>query len=115
MPGSSEISMGITCHPVTFLCRVGLRTLPVLGQVLGSKACWPGIIFLSALSSFEPKTTCLIPSEIQQISGRKQPHLEIGGRVQILVSWKLMKFQNAHPNKAEVLKEERVIRLSMFK
>lgn len=63
MPGSAEISMGITCH-----CRIGLKTLrglSVLRQALCGKGCWPYFIFLSALNSFEPKTTCLIPSEIQ--------------------------------------------------
>lgn len=41
------------------------KVLPALGQALCRKGCWSCFLFLSVLDSFEPKTTCLIPTETQ--------------------------------------------------
>ena len=71
MPGSSEVSVRITHHLFLQRWRADTGVLPAPGWGICEKGYWPCFIFLSSLKSLEPKMTCLIPMEIQQIFGRK--------------------------------------------
>ena len=71
MPGSYEVSVGITHHLSLQQWRADTGVLPALGWGVFEKGYWPCFIFLLSLKSLEPKTTCLVPTEIQQIFGSK--------------------------------------------
>ena len=71
MPGSNEVSVGITHHLSLQQWRADTGVLPAMWWGVCEKGYWPCFIFLSSLKSLEPKTTCLVPTEIQQIIGSK--------------------------------------------